>query len=255
MKIKYFSDLHLEFLPQLKSGWVEKLLKNNSTDLTNSIDVLVLAGDIGDPFSTMYKEFLIQINQLFPRTYLITGNHEYYNKNKKSQSIESIDLIIKDIIESLSLSNIKFLSNSYDDWGGFRFVGSTLWSKIINQRYLINDFEIIKNMTVQKYNSLHLESKNFIEQTILSSELPIIMITHHLPSYSLIDPKYASCGEYNQCFASDLDHLITSPIKAWFYGHTHTPNYKIVNQIHMCCNPIGYPGESQDPDFNKILEL
>lgn len=244
MKIKYFSDLHLEFFKKMNPIWVKSLIKRDA-------DILVLAGDIGYPSTQLYKDFLIEINPMFKRTYLITGNHEYYS----DKSIEENNQIIKNIIKYNNLSNIKILLNDSEDFEGYRFIGSTLWSKIVNPKYLINDFKCIKNMTIDKYNDLHKESVYFIESTIKESELPVIVITHHLPSYSLNDPKYVSCSDYNQCFSSELDYLITSPIIAWFYGHTHTGSLKEINGVKMCCNPIGYPDEQEKPDFNAVIEL
>ena len=244
MIIKYFSDLHLEFFKKLNPIWVKSLIRRDA-------DILILAGDIGYPSDQLYKNFLIEINPLFERTYLITGNHEYYS----DKSIEENNKLIKNIIEQNNLSNIKLLINDWEDYKGYRFVGSTLWSKIVNPKYLINDFKCIKDMSVEKYNDLHKESVYFIEKTIKESELPVVVITHHLPSNTLNDPKYESYSNYNQCFSSELDYLINKPVIAWFYGHTHTASYKKINGVKMCCNPIGYPDENSTQNFNESVEI
>ncbi len=244
LRIKYFSDLHLEFLKNLNSKWIKSLIKTDA-------DVLILAGDIGYPNTKIYSDFLIEINSMFKKTFLITGNHEYYS----NLSIEENNEIIKKVISNNNLTNIKLLLNDYEDYNGYRFIGSTLWSKINNPKYLINDFKCVKDMTVDKYNDLHKESVFFIERNIKESELPVIMITHHLPSNTLNDPKYKSYAEYNQCFSTELDYLIDRPIVAWFYGHTHTPSFTEINGVKMCCNPIGYPDEQAQPNFNVNIEL
>ncbi len=244
MIIKYISDIHLEFLQKIKPTWVSKLINSDA-------DVLVLAGDIGYPMRTEYSDFLINVNKIFEKTFLITGNHEYYS----SFTIEQNNNKIKQIIEENNLANVKFLLNEYEDYKGYRFVGSTLWSKIYNPNFLINDFKQIPGLTVEKYNMLHQDSINFIDKTIKETPKPIIMITHHLPSHSLTDPKYASYADYNQCFSSDLDHIIKEPIKAWFYGHTHIPSFKEINGVKLLCNPIGYPEESSFADFNRKITI
>ena len=38
-------------------------------------------------------------------------------------------------------------------------------------------------------------------------------------------------------------------IKAWFYGHTHTPSKQVIKGIPLLCNPIGYLGENKVLDF------
>jgi hypothetical protein len=81
------------------------------------------------------------------------------------------------------------------------------------------------------------------------------MITHHLPSYDLIDEKYktVNLNSVNQCFASNTDNLIKEPIILWIFGHTHQPTEKIINGIKCVANPIGYPNELDKPDYNKIF--
>jgi hypothetical protein len=81
------------------------------------------------------------------------------------------------------------------------------------------------------------------------------MITHHMPSSSLIDEKYKEYGMdyYNQWFYSDMDQFIDEnkdKIKCWIYGHTHTPSFKTLHNVPCMCNPIGYPNENDKLDFN-----
>ncbi len=244
MRIKIISDIHLEFLKKIKPTWINHMIKPNA-------DVLALAGDIGYPFLKEYENFLIETNKIFNKIFIITGNHEYYS----DKSIEENDNQIKKIIADNKLTNMTFLSNSYEDYNGFRFVGSTMWTHISDPKFLINDFKCIKDMTVEKYNDLHKEAVYFVENTIRQSELPIVMITHHLPSFTLNDPKYASYSGFNQCFSANLDHLISNPVKLWIYGHTHTPSDKEINGVKLVCNPIGYPQENYPVDFNKIVEI
>jgi len=73
-------------------------------------------------------------------------------------------------------------------------------------------------------------------------------MTHHLPSYQLIDPKYKIFKEINCYFATNLDYLFGPHIKYWLYGHTHQPNQTIINNIKLLVNPLGYKHES----FNRL---
>ena len=291
MRIQYISDLHLEFgKPRIFGPSENTKDSENIEDSSNC--VLCLAGDIGYPFTPVYEKFLINVSRYWKKIFLICGNHEFYspsgsNLNQKS-SISEIKIKIGSILSEHNLTNISFLDNSYEDYEDYRFVGTSLWSKldekdVINNSLFINDFYKIHDLDITRkekdkrdhlkkvedkvklYNSYHQECVEFLTSSpIQHSELPVVMITHHLPSYSLIDPKYMKSNEskgskgpigLNQYFASHLDHLIKSPIKVWVCGHTHTRFEKRINDITVYCNPGGYPDENEGLDMNKFIHL
>lgn len=244
LQLQYFSDLHLEFfdinaLPIIKA----------------TAPILCLCGDIGYPDSKIYSKFLIELhnNPEFEKIFIIAGNHEYYNED---MSINEINEKIKKIISDNNLSKISFLNNSCEKYKNYLFIGSVLWSYISRPQFLTNDFNKICDMTVEKYNSLHKESVDYLKNQIENNKNEnIIILTHFLPSYTLIDEKYNSYSKYNQCFASNNDDLIKSPIKLWIYGHTHLPKESIINGIPINCNPIGYKNENKKIDYEKIFEI
>jgi len=243
MKIQYISDIHLEFLSKIP-------------EINPVGDVLVLAGDIGHPFSNIYIDFLIAMNYKFKKIFIITGNHEFYSLGK-NKTMEEIDDKIKSIINDNNLNNITYLDDSYEDHEGFRFCGATLWSKIINKKYLNNDMTMIKDMNIEFRNELFNNSYEFINEVINNSNLPIIMITHHLPSFDLINSVYRTEEyiNYTQCYASDCSKLFKEPIKIWIFGHTHKECDKEINGIKFLCNPIGYPDENKIIDYCKVIEI
>ena len=74
LKIRYFSDLHLEFIPSNK---IEEFIRG----IPQGIDeICILAGDIGNPYEYNYGVFMKFINKNFIKSFIIPGNHEYYNK-------------------------------------------------------------------------------------------------------------------------------------------------------------------------------
>lgn len=244
MRIQYISDIHLEFH--------SKLLKEKRFHPV--ADVLCLAGDIGYPAAPIYKQFLTTVNCQYKKVFLITGNHEYYRSCK---SMEDMDTTITNILESNNLQNITYLDNSYQDYEGVRFVGTTLWSKIPNNpSVFINDFQEIPDMTPTFYNELHRCACEFLESDdVVQSPLPVVVLSHHLPSYELIDPKYAY-SDVNMYFASDCTRLSKPPIKAWICGHTHSGFSKTLHGIQFVCNPVGYPMEnSAQIDFNRTIDV
>ena len=95
MKIRFqlISDIHLE----------KRKYKNN-TILEHSVKAnnLILAGDIGNPLKSNYKEYLKYCSDQHQKVFLITGNHEYWHN-----SIEETDKLIQQICSPYK--NIYFL--------------------------------------------------------------------------------------------------------------------------------------------------
>lgn len=243
MKIRYFSDLHLEFITE-----IDQFIKNipHGPD-----EICICAGDIGNPYESNYNTFMKFISLNFKKSFVISGNHEYYNKEKSMN--ETNDFLTTYFKQ---YNNISFLDNSYEIYNNYCFIGSTLWSKITNPNYEINDVHKIPNFDYNIYNNLNTKCVDFLEQT-LQNNVNCIVITHHVPSYSLIDAKYKG-STYNEWFCCDLDDLIKahSPkIKCWIYGHTHTPSSIKINNVPFLCNPIGYPHENSNVNFQATVLL
>jgi hypothetical protein len=83
----------------------------------------------------------------------------------------------------------------------------------------------------------------------------IIVLTHHLPSYKLVHPKYEG-HPLNFCFAVNLEEMMVSPVRGWLCGHSHTGCEVEINGVKCGLNPFGYPGEPST-SFNreKVLEI
>ena len=272
MKIQYISDIHLELLNNFQRQKIINNIMEKVEDINNTI--LILAGDIGNPFSPNYLELLIKVNSCYKRIYLITGNHEYYNNG---HTIQETNIKINDLLQEHNLNKIIFLNNTFDIYENYLFIGSTLWSEINNFTNKINDLNNIPNMTFSYYNQLHKESRNYMESLLNSdiakdnnNNLKIIVITHHLPLYQLIHPKFLgeSIKKYNQWFASklddfmikytynDADNIQKNRISAWFYGHSHIPNENEYYGINFYCNSIGYKDENCGKKYyQKFIQL
>jgi hypothetical protein len=171
--------------------------------------------------------------------------------------MEDVHGQIHRIINDHQLTNVSFLDNSYEDYEGVRFVGSTLWSRIpAAPKVLINDFHTIPEMTVELYNELHTVAYEFLQSSVVvDSPLPVVVMTHHLPSMDLVDEKYKTYVDYNPFFASDCSELLKDPVKIWISGHTHAGYDKTIGGVRCVCNPVGYPSENPTGDFNRVVEL
>jgi len=76
MKLRYFSDLHLEFI---SSDKIHQFIQKIPSGIN---DICILAGDIGHPYELNYDIFMEFISKNFKKTFVISGNHEYYNTTK-----------------------------------------------------------------------------------------------------------------------------------------------------------------------------
>ena len=243
MRLRYFSDLHLEFLTPNR---LHSFLRNIPPGRN---EVCIVAGDVGNPTQANYRTFIDFLRDNFQQSFVIAGNHEYYHATHR---MDQTNHIMQEYFQSFD--NVRFLHNECVQYRNHCFVGTTLWSHVGDPRHTINDIHNIPGLDVDQYNLLHRQSVEFLE-TSLACHDNCIVVTHHLPSYHLIDKQFKTLryAPYNQWFASDLNPLMEthqSRIRAWFYGHTHKPSNRTLYGIPFLCNPIGYPGENTSEDIN-----
>jgi ferredoxin-like protein FixX len=126
----------------------------------------------------------------------------------------------------------------------------------------IQNITAIKEMSVNRYNNLHKESRLFLKESIENSTInneKTIVITHHVPLHELTHEKYkiGLIARYNQCFSADLSDVISqqNTIYSWFYGHTHTKTERTFFNIPFHCNPHGYDGENDVIDINVYTPI
>jgi predicted phosphodiesterase len=250
--IQYLSDLHIEFykgsLPK-----VDRLLRQ----IVPIAPLCILAGDIGYPFEETYRYFLEGMSRKFEHVILIHGNHEYYQNGKnKGKTMEEI--VEQTRAVCVDLPRVHFLHNETWDYFDVRFIGSVLWSELKDPQRLINDSRLIGEFSLPLWNELHYAHKEWLDGALNSAEdqgKRAVVITHHLPSMSLIAEKWKHLGDFNQCFASTCDDLIRPPAIFWIYGHTHEPANTVLQGVQCVANPIGYPGENPKPNYNAFLPL
>ena len=245
MIIQYISDLHLELLN-------DEQISKMCDKIICKAPIMVLGGDIGNPYNLSYDAFLCNMSSKFEKIFIICGNHEYYYNN-----IDETKIQVRTVCNKYE--NIIFLDNEIYKYNGYTFVGTTLWSRINDKTNEINDTLCIKDITVQKYINMFNECIEFLTNT-LPKHNNIIVISHHLPSLLLIHKKYKSAKylPINQWFASDLDELLlsnNSRINGWIYGHTHTAMEINICGIDTFCNPVGYKNENHNINYCKLCNI
>jgi len=241
--VRVFSDLHIEF----DIGIVQKCVDICSRLRTKYV---ILAGDITNfkKREVILGELVLELKKYTDHVIYVLGNHEYYEPDGKSPM---------EIMESYrtlcSKLGIVLLEDSYLETDDFVFYGATMWSNVSELAYRkMNDRYSFRQR--QELVDIHENSVRQLDHFVggYDGHKPLVIITHHLPSFTLIDKEYVKYGELNTGFASDLDHLIRSPpVAYWIYGHTHKPNSTTMNGVRLICNSLGYKYENKE--FNDYV--
>ncbi|SPN79218.1 Metallophosphoesterase, partial [Brazilian cedratvirus IHUMI] len=207
-----------------------------------------LCGDVGSPALPLYEKFISWCSERWKKIFLVAGNHEYYSARK---TVPEIKERIKQIISPFS--NVYFLDDQGMEVNGFYIYGTTLWSEVENKRFIkdgMNDYRRInikenhytKNISPSDMLDMHRVCVEKLKQAISTCALPMVVLSHYLPSYSCIDEKYKNHA-CNSAYASNLEHLLQQPVVLWLFGHSHQAKEVQINSIPCLSNPLGYPGE------------
>lgn len=266
LTVAFGSDLHLEH---------GKLVIDKS-NLPNA-EVLLLAGDIievdilkSPKGYALFKYFLLDLAEVYPEIYLTLGNHEYYGS-----SFEVAEKLYRDVIEEIGV-NARLLNNECVELRpGLNLIASTLWTDMGKDDFFckhaakthMGDFHHIgkedRAFSVQDYMFEHNKSKGYIKHCVENikakdPDAQIIVMTHHLPSYQSIAPRWRGSA-LNGAYASELSDFILDNdgvIKAWVHGHTHDKTKYQIGGCTVYCNPRGYVSEKISKEFNfEVFEV
>lgn len=257
--IHVISDLHLEVQKNPTKLYERVLSKQAINRINNTGDniknyksnydnsVLILAGDIDQISSSVYKEFLTQASKLYDLVLVVLGNHEFYGS-----SIDKVHAFI----ESMVLPpNVHILNRQVIEYKNIRFLGCTLWAHSEpGLEQLINDFNSIENLDSSKYNSMNKQDTDWLTSELsINTGMKTVVITHHIPSRQLVNKIYKN-HPANTYYVNDLDHLLERA-DMWVCGHTHIPLVKYVGKCLCVINPYGYGNETTKCDINKRITL
>lgn len=215
--IRVVSDLHLEFD------------KNKIPTYETVADYTVIAGDVT---TLQYAERDMPdladalLDMTRKRIFMVLGNHEYYGVKDHPDVVG----FYKRLCEPLG---IRVLENETEDG----FFGATMWTDVTERGFK----RLTDSWWITDRNKIHRMWRDS-KQALAHSEAEIV-VTHHMPSPTLVHPKY---GGYWDGFASELDGLIRPPRKLWIYGHTHTKSDTHIHDVRCVCNPRGYPDENRE---------
>lgn len=250
MKIRYLSDLHLEF------GDVPDTLPSIGEDL------VVLAGDIHTGLQGI--QWAMGAVDDRPVIYVM-GNHEYYGQD--------FDGLLSRAREACTGTHITLLENDAFVLGGYRFLGATFWTDFLLDgepfreptmayaRRAMNDFHLIRRDSLHRplhpadTAEWHDQSRAWLSAELASSKERVVVISHHGPFSGASAPRFLG-DRLSGAFNSDLTALMGPPVAAWIFGHTHFCVDTLINTTRVVSNQRGYPRESI-PGFSwdRCLEL
>lgn len=251
IKLQIASDLHLEF--QENKKWLEE------NPLIPCGDILLLAGDIiVDKYKEKAENFYKRIEQDFSYIVATMGNHEFYRGD--------ISYVYPSYSKQITGKHIK-LNNKSIIVDGIKFIVSVLWSYVLPEHTAtvwntMNDYNLITTkdayglkipLTVGAINRYHQISLDFVKKELSEPfDGKIVVMTHHIPSYRLIDPSHAG-DPVNCAFATNLDEFIESnpKIVLWVCGHSHEFADVVIGSTRVVANPLGYVFGNEHYKFKR----
>jgi hypothetical protein len=258
MKIAIYSDLHNEFEPF-----------DLDPALLSSVDLVVLAGDIGPRHRGV--EWTKTWANAIPSTpvLMIAGNHEFYGGH--------FDKVIGEMREAANGTNIRILENDQVVIDDVRFLGCTLWTdfKLYEAQHtsplvtintiaaFMNDYQKVTayGREAGTYRKLHPRDtlrRHEVSRDWLKSRLaepfagPTVVITHHAPSPKSV-PEAFEGDVLSAAYATDLESMMGRHVPLWIHGHIHNTIDYTVYGTRVLCNPRGYAPKHLNKSFNPSL--
>lgn len=240
MNLQIISDVHCE---SHKDGGLSFINSLDSTD----IDALIIAGDLDNfnhahPAINVLKLFRKKYNKIF----FVHGNHDLWYTSPKA-AIKNIENICLD-------NDIEFLrAGKIVEFMGHRFLGDAMFFPEApdnpSLEYAMSDFEKIKEFKPWLYGHNY-AFYHFIKNNMKEGD---IVITHHLPSFKSVHPKYKR-SSLNTFFVSEMDELILAlKPRLWVHGHTHSSADYNLGSTRIVANPFGDPARFLNKDFQDKL--
>ena len=242
MKIKIYTDLHLEFA--------------QFDPTSTGADVVILAGDID-----IRSRGVAWANEAFqcPVIY-VCGNHEYYGghidhtlRKMKEAAASHVHVLENEV---LILDQTRFLVTTA--WTDYSSTGDALGSKRAAWEWM-NDFAVIR--ADESYRLLcasGLIAKSSAALAWLTQELEkpfdgkTVVVSHHAPALDHVGDDHPD--NLIAAYANDWPELL-GRADLWIYGHTHVAADFLKNGCRVVSNPRGYPNQKTGFDPNLLIEI
>lgn len=245
--MQLLSDIHLEFSR-----------KGKGFKFPTTAPYLCLLGDIGDPGSKVYSNFIHAQAKRFEQVFILKGNHSCYGR-----TLEEADALISQVCAAFP-DQLKYLNQTAIDLNkDYVILGCTLWSHVLDSQQLpvksmLADHKHIKGWSVELNNEVHASEAAWLKAEIANVEAAdklAIALTHHAPSFNGTCAPEHKNSPLSSAFCTDLEHMCKLPVVLWMLGHTHYSSDRYINGTRLCSNQVGYPGEGVQHDLGFSVQL
>ncbi len=255
MKIKLFSDIHLEF----RNNLFDHIHIEHPDDKETT---LLLAGDISTGIGA--QPFVEEMCKHFKHVLMIHGNHEYYYNDFEKTVKDWQDWEL-----SGSPKNFHFLYNDWRILDGVRFLGGTMWTDFNDgdtismgaAHRIMADYQEIRSggqrITPHFIIREHDRFMDFLIQKFDEPfDGPTVVMSHHSPGNELKRKGYKG-DRVGSAYFADIEELIGyhNKVQLWVHGHTHRNWDYMINETRVVCNPYGYWGHATNPGFDRAIIL
>jgi hypothetical protein len=220
-------------------------------------ETLIIAGDLCPHTHSKFEKFIKErILPKWKNTIIIPGNHEFWGAYADDDFFES-----EKKVWTKGDHTCTYMNNDTVEIDGVTFIGSTLWSYVGGDKHFavqngMGDYFYINDNTVDKNNERFLANCEFLTNAVKDLDKRAVVITHHVPSFNLINERYKG-HSLNEAFAADMDTFIMMyghKISHWIHGHSHDEIDEMINGIRFIRNPMGYPQE-RTCDMDMVISV
>lgn len=255
MKVRFVSDLHLEFAPYTLPSHEE-----------DDQSVLVIAGDLTLPnkpsiMTDRALPFFQDVCARFRRVLVVLGNHEFYGGSIVRTADKYRDFLKDNDLDVVVLDRSAWTEDDV------MFIGATLWTDCNRgdplSGFLWGQMSDSKQIRVgpskttayqYKYSASHTMSEHIKDSTYIwemvkrakDMGLKTVVVTHHAPTMASIAPRFVG-NNFNMFYASDMsEKIFDNEPDVMLHGHIHAASDYFIGDTHVMCNPKGYPGEGAE---------
>jgi hypothetical protein len=264
MRIRVLSDLHLEHHdppPGL-----------DADPVAPDADVVVLAGDIGAG-----PQGLRWARRTFPTVpvLLVAGNHEAYDRylHPTIAALRDAADECPPAPQPIDGTGTYFLHRDPVRIGDVRILGCTFWTgfRLFPERRAaamracrgqMDDYERIhllracRPLRPRDTDRYHRDAARFLRRAARNSTArATVVVTHHAPSPTSVDPRYAD-DLTSAAFVARRDGLLRELAPAaWIHGHVHVSVDDRIGPTRIVANPCGHPGENPAFQPERTIEV